>query len=70
MIVFGRIHIIEDESEKLAALRSLGERYNPNDNAGLQREIDKGFSHLHILRLDIEHISGKESIELIKANRQ
>lgn len=70
VIVFGRIHIIEDEAEKLAALRSLGERYNPNDNAGLQREIDKGFSHLHILRLDIEHISGKESIELIKANRQ
>ncbi|MBO7572861.1 MAG: pyridoxamine 5'-phosphate oxidase family protein [Bacteroidales bacterium] len=70
VIVFGRIHIIEDEAEKLAALRSLGERYNPNDNAGLQREIDKGFSHLHILRLDIEHISGKESIELIKAKKQ
>ena len=29
VIAFGRIHIIEDEAEKLATARMLGNRYNP-----------------------------------------
>jgi len=70
VIVFGRIHIIEDEQDKLAALRLLGERYNPGDHAGLQHEIDKSFNHLLMLRLDIEHLSGKEAIELVRARKK
>ena len=35
VIAFGRIYIIEDENEKLATARLLGNRYNPNDEESL-----------------------------------
>ena len=40
MIAFGRIHIIEDEQEKLKMARMLGNRYNPNDDESLQKELE------------------------------
>ena len=67
VIVFGRIQILEAADEKVQALRLLGRRYSPNDEAGLQHEIDKSLDHVMLLRLDIEHISGKEAIELVQA---
>ena len=67
VIVFGRIQILEAADEKVQALRLLGRRYSPNDEAGLQHEIDKSLDHVMLIRLDIEHISGKEAIELVKA---
>lgn len=66
VIAFGKIHIIEDETERMDAIRLLGHRYNKNDEAGLQAEIVKGLSRMSIIRLDIEHLSGKEAIELVK----
>ena len=40
VIAFGRIHIIEDEAEKLAVARLIGNHYNPNDDESLQKEIE------------------------------
>ena len=40
VIAFGRIHIIEDEAEKLSTARMLGDRYNPNDDESLKKEAD------------------------------
>ena len=65
VIAFGRIHIVDDESEKLAVARLLGERYNPNDEEGLRKELESGFARMLALRFDIEHLSGKEAIELV-----
>ena len=67
VIAFGRIQILEAADEIVQALRLLGRRYSPNDEAGLQHEIDKSLDHVMLIRLDIEHISGKEAIELVKA---
>lgn len=67
VIAFGRIHILEDAAEKVQALRLLGRRYSPNDEHGLQHEIDKSLDHVLLLRLDIDHLSGKEAIELTRA---
>ncbi len=66
VIAFGRIHIIEDETEKLAIARMLGNRYNPNHDEALQKEIENGLSRMLAIRLDIEHLTGKESIELMR----
>ena len=68
MIAFGRIHIIEDEHEKLEVARMLGNRYNPNQEEALQKEIENGLSRMLMIRLDIEHLTGKEAIELVKRN--
>lgn len=43
VIVFGRIHIIEAEEEKMAAVHLLGNKYNPDDEEGLRRELEHGF---------------------------
>ena len=67
VIAFGRIHIIEDEQEKLATARMLGDRYNPNQEEALQKEIEKGLSRMVMIRFDIEHLTGKEAIELVNA---
>ncbi len=70
VIAFGRIHTLEDAAEKVQALRLLGRRYSPNDESGLQHEIDKSLDHVLLLRLDIDHLSGKEAIELTRARTQ
>jgi len=66
VIVFGRIHIIEDEQKKLATARLLGDRYNPNQEETLQKELEKGLARMVMIRFDIEHLTGKEAIELMK----
>ena len=66
VIAFGRIHIIEDEDEKLSTARMLGNRYNPNDDESLKKEIEGGLSRMLMIRFDIEHLTGKEAIELVK----
>ena len=68
VIAFGRIHIIEDAQEKLETARMLGNRYNPNQEEALQKEIENGLSRMLMIRFDIEHLTGKESIELVKRN--
>lgn len=69
VIAFGRIHIIEDEKEKLEIVRMLGNRYNPNQDDALQKEIESGLSRLLAIRFDIEHLTGKEAIELVKQHQ-
>ena len=66
VIAFGRIHIIDDEQEKLSTARMLGNRYNPNDEESLRQEIESALSRMLMLRFDIEHLTGKEAIELMK----
>ena len=70
VIAFGRIHIIEDEQEKLETARLLGDRYNPNQEEALQKEMEHGFSRMLMIRFDIEHLTGKEAIELMKQREQ
>ena len=66
VIAFGRIHIIEGEQEKLETARLLGERYNPNQEEALQKELEHGFARMLMIRFDIEHLTGKQAIELVK----
>lgn len=66
IIAFGRIQIIESEDERMYAASLLGARYNPGDDVGLQKELEKGLSHMLVLRIDIEYLIGKEAIELVR----
>lgn len=66
VIAFGQITVIEDVNEQLQALRLLGRRYSPLNEEGLQHEIGKAKGRVTLLRLDIEHVTGKEAIELVR----
>ena len=65
VIAFGRISIVEDEAEKMAAARLISERYNPNDEEGFRKEIEKGFTRMLAIRFEIEHLTGKQAVELV-----
>ena len=68
-IAVGRIHIVEDEKEKLTIAKILGNRYNPNQEEALQKEPEHGLSRMLAIRFDIEHLTGKEAIELVRAHK-
>jgi nitroimidazol reductase NimA-like FMN-containing flavoprotein (pyridoxamine 5'-phosphate oxidase superfamily) len=70
VIAFGRVHIVENETERLKIARILGNRYNPNQEEALQKELEHGLSRMLAIRFDIEHLTGKEAIELVNKNKQ
>ncbi len=71
MIVFGKMHIIEDKEEKRKVIEKLAIKYSPKDSkVNRKRVIEKEEKALCMLELCIEHISGKESIELVKKKIQ
>lgn len=57
------------QDEKVAAARMLGNRYNPNNDAELEQELAKGLSRMMMIRFDIEHLTVKEAIELVRGRR-
>ena len=69
IIAFGKVRIIEDEIEMLKYIRILGKKYAPNDDKGLEDEIKKDFSRMKMIEFDIEHLTGKEAIELVKKRK-
>lgn len=66
-IAFGRIREIQDDAEKLAAITLLAEKYSPDYTEGRIAEIQREFNVLCMLELRIEHMSGKEALELVRA---
>ena len=66
VIAFGKIHIVNDNRARLEALQLLGQKFRPGHHSTLQKEIDNGINHVLVLRMDIEHLSGKEAIELVR----
>ena len=57
-MAFGRIHIIENETEKLTTAQLLGNRYNSNREEALRKEIESGLSRMLAIRFDMEHLTG------------
>ncbi len=57
--VFGRIEIVEDEAERLHALRLLVAKYSPEYRETAEKYIAASSRRTCVLRLDIEHLSGK-----------
>lgn len=66
VICFGKVHIIEDDEEKMRTIRMLTELYNPGDEEGFKHEVKKDFSHMCMICFEIEHMTGKEAIELTR----
>ena len=66
VIVFGKIRIVVEEEEKRAAIEALAARYSPDESAADRTaEIDKFWQHLCMLELTIEHMTGKQGLEMM-----
>lgn len=70
VIAFGRIRIIEDDSEKRAAIEKLAIKYAPEDIAANRDDaISREWKPLCMLEMTIDHVTGKEAIELVKKRK-
>jgi uncharacterized protein len=67
VIVFGKARILDNEDEKRSALGMLAAKYSHDHEQGRLQEIDKLLGQVCLVELAIEHMTGKEAIELIKA---
>ena len=59
-----------DEAEARRAARWLGEKYDPANRSDMDREIDGALSRMRMIRLDVEHMTGKEGIVLTQARNK
>lgn len=67
VIAFGRIHIPEDPAAIRRAIEPLAAKYAPLDTkANRDAAIDREFSGLCIMELHVEHMTGKQAVELMK----
>ena len=67
VIAFGQIRVIEDDREKRAAIEKLAIKYAPEDTAANRdNTINREWKPLCMLEMTIDHVTGKEAIELVK----
>ncbi len=66
VIVFGRAKILTEDSEKRHALECLVEKYSPDYIEEGQREIESDWNRFCAAEIQIEHMTGKAAIEIIK----
>ena len=69
VIIFGKARVLKDENEKRNALEVLAAKYSPDYEQGRLQEIDQQFQQVCLIELAIEHMTGKEAIELVKERR-
>jgi uncharacterized protein len=70
VIVFGRARTLTEDSEKEHALACLVAKYSPDFLAQGQQEIKRGLDKACIVELRIEHMTGKEAIELVRRREE
>ena len=66
VIAFGRIRILETDEEKRDCIEKLAIRYSPKESVeSRNKEIESTWKALCMLEMEIEHMTGKEAIELV-----
>lgn len=67
VIAFGKVRILEEESEIKAAAEKLAVKYHPTDCAANRaKTIDDAWARFCMMELSIESLTGKKAIELVK----
>ena len=69
VIAFGKTRIAEAE-DRLNAFAALVEKYSGNQPKEAKQKEISGCTQSLIIAIDVEHITGKEAIEYVKAESQ
>lgn len=71
VIIFGTIRILEEEKEKRTAIEKLAVKYAPEDTKeNRENFIRMEWEPLCMLKMSMDHVSGKEAIELVRARKE
>ncbi len=66
VVAFGRVRELAPE-EMTAAMGKIAGKYSPHEpKAKFDEEMNSSMSHLCVLEFMIEHLTGKEAVELMK----
>ena len=69
VIVFGRASVVEQEDEIRSAIEKIAIKYNPNDSKDNRDSvIEKEYNAMCMVKIQIEHMTGKAAIELVNAH--
>lgn len=66
VIAFGRAKIIDDAEEKRRTIQILNDRYFPELKAETSEEVNRSIERFLMIEMEIEHITGKQAIELLE----
>ena len=67
VIAFGRVRVLEEKEEIFAAADLLAAKYCPSADAAARRgAVEKESAALCMLEMRIEHMTGKEAVELMR----
>lgn len=69
VIAFGMVQAIKDSTLKRGAIERLSDKYSPDRAEKRDAEIEQSFNRLVVLSMTIEHMTGKEAIELTRARQ-
>ena len=70
VIAFGRMHVIVDDTEKKKAIEAIAAKYSHEETEeSRENEISKSWKALCLLKLEIEHMTGKQAIELVQKKK-
>ncbi|MCI8630863.1 MAG: pyridoxamine 5'-phosphate oxidase family protein [Firmicutes bacterium] len=70
VIVFGRARIEDDETKIRSAMEELALKYSPHETKeSRDNEINNELPALCLVSIEIDHMTGKEAIEFVKAKK-
>lgn len=66
VIAFGKAEALTDEEEMRSSVTALAEKYCPEFLDGIPAEVEREFDILCMIKITVEHMSGKQGKELMK----
>ena len=70
VIVFGKARFVEDREEKFRALRTFAQKHSGDFPQEIEAEIISAGERTLIVEITAEHITGKESLDLMEARQK
>lgn len=61
-VVFGRAEIVNDDNEKIAALRAICEKYTPDNMEKFDKAILKSLAVTVVIKVTVDSITGKQKV--------
>lgn len=66
VVVFGKAYFLEHDDEKIDALKKISAKYSPEFEAESLKEAKDALDKVCIVKIEIDHMSGKQAKELVK----
>lgn len=66
VIAFGRALEVTDDDDKRRIMRLLNQKYSPGFSEAGEKAIQQQWDVLAVVKIHVEHLAGKEAIELVR----